>query len=436
MAAITLNPDILGNESYGFIGTEVEYINTTEQIEEQLAVESTNIGLMLVKLITLTPIIFTGIIGNILVIVAVFRFKNLRIVANYFIVSLAVADLSVCCIVMPLGLYLEVMEGSWYLGGILCDIWVSMDVLTCTSSIWNLCVISLDRFLAITRPIQYALKRTPLMSFITVVSAWGLSFLISIPALLFVGGYDMEEDFSPPNMSYLNDNTTFPVSESSKCQLNVSPIFQVLSSIVSFYIPCFILLLTYYKIFQSVQNLGLKGPKGKKRTRNPMSSNTNIDNGETPTSMTPLKAIDNNGKSPIFQKKQERSRTQTTELQRHIEQKKAEAEKSSGGRHKKISVARERKATTVLAIVVTIFICCWLPFFITNVVIGLCSSHCTVSHTAFATTTWLGWVNSALNPVIYTIFNREFRNAFRKILCCWRESAARRQYLSTVGTNY
>lgn len=435
MSSITVSTEMLGNDSYGFVGTEVEYINTTEPIMPgDTELTNKDIGMILVKLITLTPIIFTGIVGNILVIVAVFRFKNLRIVANYFIVSLAVADLSVCCIVMPLGLYLEVMEGSWYLGGILCDIWVSMDVLTCTSSIWNLCVISLDRFLAITRPIQYALKRTPLMALFTVISAWGLSFLISIPALLFVGGYDMEEIIYLDSTNISGSNTSI-TSETSKCQLNVSPIFQVLSSIVSFYIPCFVLLLVYYKIFQSVQNLGLKGPKEKKRTRNPMSSTPpGTDNGEKPSQMTPLKQIDNNGRSPNFQKKPEKSRTQTTELQRHIEQKKAEAEKS--GRHKKISVARERKATTVLAIVVTIFIICWLPFFITNVVIGLCSDHCSVSHTAFATVTWLGWVNSALNPVIYTIFNREFRNAFRKILCCWQEDPARRQYLSTVGTNY
>ncbi|XP_072041759.1 probable G-protein coupled receptor No18 [Amphiura filiformis] len=434
MASITVSTEVLGNDSYGFVGTEVEYINTTVPIVPETEYTQTDIGMMLVKLITLTPIIFTGIVGNILVIVAVFRFKNLRIVANYFIVSLALADLSVCCIVMPLGLYLEVMEGSWYLGGILCDIWVSMDVLTCTSSIWNLCVISLDRFLAITRPIQYALKRTPIMAFVISVSAWGLSFLISIPALLFVGGYDMEEIIY---LDSTNSTNTSYIGESSKCQLNVSPIFQVLSSVVSFYIPCFILLLVYYKIFQSVQNLGLKGHKDKKRTRNPMSSTPpGTDNGEKPSQMTPLKTIDNNGRSPNFQKRPDKSRTKTTELQRHIEHKKAEAEKGGVGRHKRISVARERKATTVLAIVVTIFIICWLPFFITNVIIGLCSDHCSVSHTAFATVTWLGWVNSALNPVIYTIFNREFRNAFRKILCCWQEDPARRQYLSTVGTNY
>ena len=32
---------------------------------------------------------------------------------------------------------------------------------------------------------------------------------------------------------------------------------------------------------------------------------------------------------------------------------------------------------------------------------------------AFIATTWLGYVNSVLNPIIYTIFNTEFRKAFK-----------------------
>lgn len=44
--------------------------------------------------------------------------------------------------------------------------------------------------------------------------------------------------------------------------------------------------------------------------------------------------------------------------------------------------------------------------------------------TLFILTTWLGYVNSALNPIIYTIFNREFRKAFKKIMVCWATSAA------------
>lgn len=63
------------------------------------------------------------------------------------------------------------------------------------------------------------------------------------------------------------------------------------------------------------------------------------------------------------------------------------------------------------------FIVCWLPFFLTHVLNTHCQA-CHVSPELYRATTWLGYVNSALNPVIYTTFNVEFRKAFLKILSC------------------
>lgn len=66
-----------------------------------------------------------------------------------------------------------------------------------------------------------------------------------------------------------------------------------------------------------------------------------------------------------------------------------------------------------------VFLFCWLPFFSCNIMDAMCSKFdkdCSPGVTAFIFTTWLGYINSFVNPVIYTIFNPEFRKAFKKIM--------------------
>lgn len=87
---------------------------------------------------------FTLISGNVFVIAAILLERNLQSVSNHLILSLAVADLLVACLVMPLGAVYEVSR-EWSLGPELCDMWTSSDVLCCTASILHLVAIALDR---------------------------------------------------------------------------------------------------------------------------------------------------------------------------------------------------------------------------------------------------------------------------------------------------
>lgn len=98
--------------------------------------------------VTLSLIIITTVLGNILVILSVFTYKPLRIVQNFFIVSLAVADLTVAILVLPLNVAYYV-RGRWDFGIHVCKMWLTSDVLCCTASILHLCIIALDRELAL-----------------------------------------------------------------------------------------------------------------------------------------------------------------------------------------------------------------------------------------------------------------------------------------------
>jgi len=102
------------------------------------------------------------IVGNVFVMVAIGVERHLRVnVANYLIASLAVADLLVAALVMPLAAVNDVTRG-WPLGQQLCDAWVSFDVLCCTASILHLVAISLDRYWAVTR-VDYIHNRSALL---------------------------------------------------------------------------------------------------------------------------------------------------------------------------------------------------------------------------------------------------------------------------------
>lgn len=126
---------------------------------------------------------------------------------------------------------------------------------------------------------------------------------------------------------------------------------------------------------------------------------------------------------PIFGRKASKAKRETIDLgkmQQHTVQveelPRIQKPKDPEREKRRIARKKEKRATLILGLIMGSFIACWLPFFFLYILTPLCGDHCNIPKRAFAFAFWLGYTNSALNPVIYTIFNKDFRRAFRRIL--------------------
>jgi hypothetical protein len=125
------------------------------------------------------------LLGNILVILAVFREASLHSSTYYYVVSLAVADLCVGVIVIPLAIFFELNQPLPY--KMLCHLWHITDVGASTASILALCVIALDRYIAITSPIRYPRSFIARRCSFVIAGIWFCSALIAGPIVIVLG---------------------------------------------------------------------------------------------------------------------------------------------------------------------------------------------------------------------------------------------------------
>lgn len=138
---------------------------------------------IIIASVIVTILMIIIVVGNMLVIIAIATEKALKNIQNWFIASLAVADFFLGLVIMPFSLANELM-GYWVFGSWWCDIHSAADVLLCTASIMNLCLISLDRYWSITQAVEYLKSRTPARAAIMIAFVWIMSALICIPPLL------------------------------------------------------------------------------------------------------------------------------------------------------------------------------------------------------------------------------------------------------------
>ncbi|KAG9341830.1 hypothetical protein JZ751_018552 [Albula glossodonta] len=178
------------------------------------------------------------IIGNILVLVAFKVNKQLKTVNNYFLLSLAFADLIIGVISMNLYTTYIVMD-QWTMGNWACDLWLAIDYVASNASVMNLLVISFDRYFSITRPLTYRAKRTTKRAGIMIGLAWAVSFVLWAPAILF--------------WQYFVGKRTVPQKE-CYIQFLSEPIITFCTAIAAFYLPVTIMSVLYWRIYKETEN--------------------------------------------------------------------------------------------------------------------------------------------------------------------------------------
>ncbi|RNA44398.1 putative G- coupled receptor No9, partial [Brachionus plicatilis] len=390
---------------------------------------------------------FLTVFGNILVLMAIFVDFHLRSPAHYLMGSLATADLLLGMLVFPFS-SIQLFFDKWFFGDKLCEFWLTTDVLCSTASIYLVLVISIDRYIGITRPLRYNSIVTKKRLYIVIFFCWTVSLIVSLAPQIGMKSLQIV------NM---------------QCQVNENTAYTLFSALFSFFIPLVIILILYYRIYKeaTAQSRFMKtGTKKSKSNdgsgitlrvhigptnsrRDPPSCNcrdtsniNSIENSEikkenfSSTSLDKDNSIDatkllSHAKNENYQQVNENLyfknqlsykrcqfcnlRTSTNKLTPNVL--KNSLISSSGLLSSKISKFKiEKKAAKTLGIVVGCFIICWFPFFISLPIRGfklleIPNSVCNIFF-------WLGYCNSAMNPLIYGLSSREFRRAYQGILKC------------------
>ncbi|KAE9412753.1 hypothetical protein Angca_002899 [Angiostrongylus cantonensis] len=492
---------------------------SSEPYQLCLGLQDVFIALLLVMMILIT------VLGNVLVVLSVVVYKRMRTFTNILLTSLASADLLVGLVVMPMSLLDLLYNHRWPLGKFLCGVWATSDVLLCTASILNLCIISLDRYMAITSPLKYPRTRSRKMAAGLLSSVWVLSLIVCSPPW-FVPGWGLftnnQEDSTGNSTNFVRDDESFI------CGYSSSVAYRIYSALGSFYIPLLVMLSVYFKIFRVASDRGalmrqspgtcrlshhlpkakqtnIRGHQETSASRNsrantPVWNRTSCGNrevrselakqcrqaikddlkerraavmveaaevgkiirkarrsfanyknkmialrcsdGTITASTKAMEKIIHDYYSVLFdshiipKRKSTDVNSEVPSMTRQAQAAHARLQpnnllakayehyhingpgKTARGSKEKMVYMRERKALRTIGIVVMGFIVCWMPFF----VIYLIEVFATTVNTSNAFRLinefflWLGYSNSVLNPIIYTMYNGDFRRCFRDLL--------------------
>uniref|UniRef100_A0A3Q3RGT6 G-protein coupled receptors family 1 profile domain-containing protein n=1 Tax=Mastacembelus armatus TaxID=205130 RepID=A0A3Q3RGT6_9TELE len=165
---------------------------------------------------------------NLLVIISISHFKQLHTPTNSLILSLAVSDFFVGFILLFQSM---LIDGCWYIGDLMCVVYYGLGYIICYSSVGNMVLISIDRYVAICDPLHYSIRVTQKRVQVCVCLCW----ICSLFCLVF-----------------LNENLTQPGQYNScvgECVIIINLIERVAVLIFYFILPITVIVVLYMRVF-------------------------------------------------------------------------------------------------------------------------------------------------------------------------------------------
>ncbi|XP_075022759.1 histamine H3 receptor [Calonectris borealis] len=379
------------------------------------------LGALMALLIAVT------VAGNALVMLAFVADSSLRTQNNFFLLNLAISDFLVGAFCIPL--YVPyVLTGRWIFGRSLCKLWLVVDYLLCTSSVFNIVLISYDRFLSVTRAVAYrAQQGNTKQAVLKMVMVWVLAFLLYGPAII--------------SWEYVSGRSIIPTGE-CYAEFFYNWYFLMTASMLEFFTPFISVMFFNLSIYLNIQKrtkirldifhevhnqsfteetemspeekLSLKCCKWEQKE--PAETLDLSKSKAQAASTASLGAKDllststeSSGKPKCCNKKSCKNSASTLSLEKRMKT-------VSQSMTQRFRLSRDKKVAKSLAIIVGIFGICWAPYTLLMIIRAGCHGHC-ISDYWYETSFWLLWINSAVNPILYPLCHYSFRRAFIKLLC-------------------
>ncbi|XP_053571845.1 histamine H3 receptor-like [Bombina bombina] len=350
-------------------------------------------GKLIFLYIFISLVVSVTVIGNTLVILAFVSDKRIRNQSNFFLLNLAICDFFIGAVCIPLSTPF-ILTGKWTLGRFLCKLWLIADNLMCTASVFNILLISYDRFFSITMAIRYrSQQKNHTQTILKMGAVWILSFLLYSPAIIFWKNEDNSTTESDCVPGYY-----------------LTWYFLLGASTFDFYLPLISISFFNLSVYWNIRTRSRKKrPTMVQPTlyhEKEMTAKLSIISGNTVFERcNDTKTINSRNITNLITKIKKHS---------HITPGSTEAGETVKSRLSAIKLSRDKKAAKSLALLVCVFGVCWAPYTCLQSVRAACHNDCVESYWN-EITAWLLWLNSSVNPIMYPLCHRSFSKAIMKI---------------------